>query len=148
MAGNPLVDQGSLNRLLSTVAFDDFPELNVTPSNLAKEGVSLALEGDVTTYLPTMTGAVTSPEPYQLTTCTMHLLKSQPLVAAFQAKIRISTLLGFCEVYPDAITLLPYELRNCAIFSVRELNFSGVDVSWVVTVRGFYLINNSLWNGS
>ena len=46
MASNPLVDQGTLNRIRASVEFTDFPELNVTSSYLAKAGISMRLTGE------------------------------------------------------------------------------------------------------
>lgn len=147
MAGNPLVDQGVLNRLVASVSFTDFPALNVTPSFLGKEAITMALEGDIVTYIPTMTGGVTSPEPYQLVSVTIHLLKTQSLAAAFKSQIESSALLGACVVRPDTKILPPYDLVNCSIYSgPRELNFAGMDAGWVIMIRGYYEINADLWS--
>ena len=87
MAGtNPLVSQGSLNRLRASVVWPDNPTLNVTASYLGKEGVSLALDGEATTFINTLVGAVTSPEPYQMITLTIHLLKTQGLASLYKSQ--------------------------------------------------------------
>jgi hypothetical protein len=148
MAGNPLIDQGVLNRLLASVNIANFPELNVIPSYLGKEGVSFALEGEATTYLPTMTGGVTSPEPYQLVMVTIHLLKSQSLAAAYKTKVEGSSLLGPISVYPDVKTIPAYDFTNCALMGApRDMNIAGTDAGFLVTMRGYYAINNNLWDG-
>ena len=146
MATNPLVVQGTLNRLRGSVVWPNFPALNVTAPFLGEEGIRLTLDGDATLFIPTMTGAVTSPEPYQMITLAMHLLKTQALAVGYKAQQELSTLLGDGTVRPDASNLPVYQLINCAIESVRELNFSGDDAGYVVMVRGYYLVNSDLWN--
>lgn len=143
---NPLVAQGTLSRLRASVIWTDFPQLNVTAPYLGKEGVRLSLEGQATGFIDTMTGAVTSPEPYMAVTLTMNLLKTQALSGAYKAQMEQSTLLGDCTVRPDALTLPPYDLTNCALEGVRELNFSGQDAGWAVTIKGYYLINAALFS--
>ena len=95
------------------------------------------------------TGMVTSPEPYQGATMTLHLLKTQNLATLYQAQFLVSTLVSDCIVFPDipdgAVGLEPYPLVNCALVGIRELTFSGRDVGYAVTVRGTYYINSSLW---
>lgn len=144
---NPLITQGTLNRLQASVTWPDYPALNVTASYLGKEGVRLALDGNSTTFLPTMTGAVTSPEPYQMLTLTINLLKTQGLAGQYKNQMETLSLLGNGTVRPDTTSLPSYSIVNAAIESVRELNFSGEDAGFAVTIRGYYLINSSLYNG-
>ena len=146
MAGNPLIVQGTLNRLIGSVVWTSVPDLNVTAPYLGKEGIRLALEGESTVFLPTMTGAVTSQEPYLMIGLTLHLLKTQPLANAYKRQMESNAQLGDGTVRPDSVTLDPYPIVNCAIQSVRELNFSGDDAGFAVTIRGYYWINSGLWN--
>lgn len=146
MATNPLVDQGTLNRLRATVLWNDFPQLNVTAPFLGEEAIGLALEGETTTFINTMTGAVTSPEPYQVVGLTIHLLKTQQLADLYKVKMETDAKLGAGIVRPDSKTLSPYPIVNCAIQSVRELRFGGRDAGFMVTVKGYYNINSSLWD--
>jgi hypothetical protein len=145
MAANPLVAQGTLNRLRASVIWNDFPALNVTAPYLHKEGIRLALEGESTLLIPTMTGTVTSPEPYQMISCTINLLKTQALADLYKRQMEADSRLGSGVVRPDASTLSPYEIVNCAIESVRELNFAGDDAGYAVSVKGYYIVNNNLW---
>jgi hypothetical protein len=142
---NPLVSQGTLNRLIASVTWTGFPALNVTPSFLNRDGIRLALDGESTKFLPSLAGAVTSPEPYQMCTLSLNLLKSQGLAALYKAQMETQCLLGNCVVRPDAATLPTYALVNMAIEGVRELAFSGEDAGFSITCRGYYLVNNSLW---
>jgi hypothetical protein len=146
MASNPLIDQGTINRIRASVVFASFSNLNVTAPFLHKEGVSLALDGESTTYLPTMTGAATSPEPYMMVTCTIGLLKTQSLSAQFKAQMERLSTIGAYTVYPDVSAGLPtYQIQNGSISSVREMKFNGEDVGWWVLLRGYYIINNDLF---
>lgn len=143
---NPHTPQGVLNRLLASIVVQNFPSLNVTPSFLNKDMIRLAFDGEATTFLPTATGAVTSGEPYQMVTVTVHLLKTQQLSALYEAQRQSQSVIGDITVRPDVSTgLQPYDLVNCAIQGVRELAFDGQDAGYAVIIRGFQLINQSLW---
>lgn len=145
---NPLVDQGSLNRIRGSLSWVGFPALNVTAPYLGADGISLALEGGSTVFLPTMTGAVTSREPYMMISVTSHLLKTQALCDAYKTQMELNALLGNGTVRPDVVGggIGPYDIVNCAIESVRELSFSGRSAEWVVVCRGYYLVNSSLFD--
>lgn len=150
MAGNPLVPQGVLNRILSAVYWDSSPSLNVTAPYLGKAGILLSFDGEATTFIATMTGQVQSPEPFQPILLTLNLLKTQQLAQLYETQRRKNTFLGNGQAYPDvpqASGGIPiYPLNNCAIRNIRELNFSGDDASFVVTVGGYTLINSDLFN--
>ncbi len=143
---NPLVDQGTLNRLKASVVWQNYPSLNVTAPFLNREAIRLALDGEATQFLPTMTGAVTSGQPYMMITLTINLLKTQSLSGQYKAQLELASAIGNCTVRPDTTAHPPYDLVNCAIEGVRELTFSGEDAGWAVTIRGYYLINSSLWS--
>lgn len=142
---NPGIIQGTINRLRASVTWPSFPQLNVTASFLGEEAIRLSPEGPVTTFLNTLTGGVTSPEPYQLLTIRINLLKTQSLANAYKLQIESNALLGDGTIRPDATPLSPYPITNAAIESVEPLDFGGKSPSWIVTMRGYYNINQSLW---
>jgi hypothetical protein len=144
---NPLIPQGTLNRLRASITWPNFANLNIVSGYLGRMGIRLALDGDSTLFIQAMTGTVTSPEPYMMMTLTAHLLKSQPLAAAYKQQMELSALLGDGTVRSDSAVLTPYQVVNCAIQSVRELNFAGDDGDWAVTFRGQYYVNSNLFNG-
>jgi len=149
MAGSPNVSQGTLNRLRASVIIDAHPELNITASFLLPEGIGLSFSGPITTNLPTMTGVVTSPEPYQLVTCTIHLMKSQNLSAAYKSQIENSSLIGTFTIRPDVAAPNgpgPWYINNGTIVNVSPLNFSGRDPGYVVELAGTYNINAAAWS--
>lgn len=144
---NPLVDQGVLNRIRGSVTWDNFTNLNITAAFLGKEGIRLALEGQASKPIPTMTGLVQSPEAYKMVSLTLNLLKSQALADAYKAQVELSSILGGCTVRPDATTLSPYQLLNMSIDSPNDLDFSGESAGYVIKATGYYLVNSSLWGG-
>lgn len=146
MASNPLVSQGVLNRVRGSIVIPNFPSLNVTASYLGEQGISLSRTGSVTTFLPTMTGQATSLEPYQPITLSVNLLRTQGLAALYEAQILLSSLLGDITVYTDSSTLPEYLLRNTGIENVGPLSFAGKDAGYVVTIGGFIIVNNNLFD--
>jgi len=142
---NPSINQGTLNRLVASVVFSDHPELNVTASYLGEGAMSLALDGTQTTQIRTLTGTVTSPEPYQLATLTVNLLRTQPLADLFKTTAENSTLLGNFTARSDSTTESPYQIINGSIESVREQKWDGKDPGYVVTIQGYYAINSAIW---
>jgi hypothetical protein len=145
---NPNTFQGTLNKLVASIVWDDFPSLNITPSFLGPDGIDMTLDGPMTTMLPTMTGLVTSPEPYQQMRLVLHLIRAQPLAASFKAQWETSTLIGGGTIRPDVISsvLPPFLVGNVAITGLNTLNFSGKDAGFIVTMVGAYNINSTLWN--
>lgn len=142
---NPQTPLGFLNRLDVSVVFPNFSTLNVTPSFLNKEGVTLTLDGEATKFLPTMTGAVTSGEPYLMASVSIHLLRTQQLANVFLAQLQAQTVLGPCTVRTDSTVHNPYYLFNTAIESVEPLKLNGEDASWTVMLRAYWYSNNDLW---
>jgi len=142
---NPQIPQGTLNRLIASVTWANFPNLNVTPSFLNREGIRLAFEGNATDFIQTMTGTVTSPAPFQMISLTINLLKSQGLAQLYENQLASNSVLGNGVVRPDASTLAPWDVLNCGIMTVRELAFSGEDAGYAVTVNGYVLRNSSLF---
>lgn len=148
---NPGVNLGILNRLSASVSVPSFPALSVTAPFLAKQAIRLAPEGDATKFLEVLTGVVPSPEPYQMITVRMALVKTLPLCALYQAQFQQNTLIGNITVRPDVSRgsggLQPFDVLNAAIMSYGEMDFSGEDPAFVVTLRGSWQVNNAMWSG-
>jgi hypothetical protein len=142
---NPQIQQGTLNRLLASVVYADFTQLNVTSGYLAREAISLSFDGDTSLLIGTLTGEVTSPEPYIYGTVTMHLLRTQALGEAYSQQIRTNTTLGSVTVFPDTQVLQPFQLNNCVLMSIQETAFDGTQAGLVVRLRGVYNINSTLF---
>jgi hypothetical protein len=145
--GNPLIDQGVLNRVKGSVVWADFPALNVTAAFLDRDGINLRKEGEASTQHPTMSGLVQSPEPYMPVSVVIALLKTQQLSDDYKTQMETNCLLGEGTVWPDVSTgLSQYNLENMSIQSVSDLLFNGTTPIFAVTCRGYWVINNSLWD--
>lgn len=140
------VDQGTLNRLRASVVIANYPELNVTSGYLGTEGIRLAFDSNATDLLNTMTGMVSSPAPYQACTLTMAIVKSTPLSDLYKQQFQDTTLMGLVTVRPDATQLTPYNLLNMALETVREMLFNGTEPVVVVTMRGYYQVNQGFFS--
>lgn len=142
---NPLIVQGNLNRLLGNVIFPLLPYLNVTSPYLGKGGISFSFDGDASQLIGTMTGAVTSAEPYVFGTVTIHLVRSQALANTFKTQLLSNTLLGPVAVYPDTVSMQEILIENCVLQTINEVTFDGTQSEFVVKIRGVYPINAYLY---
>ena len=146
MSANPLQNQGTLNRIRASVEFALFPQLNITSSFLAKAGISMRLTGESVEYLPTMTGAVTSPNAYLMIEAECHIVKSTALSDAFKIQMELQSTLGNCTITPDTAALGVYQILNSSISSIPDVNFAGESPDYTVIIRGYYLVNSTLFN--
>lgn len=145
MAGNPLIQLGTLNRLIGSVTIPNFPELNVIAAFLGRDGMSLSLRGDTTLMLEQMAAAVTSPEPYQLADLRINLVRTTSLPTFYKDQMESTALIGDVTVRLDTPVFPVYQLVNCAIQTVDEITINGQNAGWVVHIGGTYYINNDLW---
>lgn len=143
---NPMIPVGVLNRVRASIKFTDHPELNVSASYLAKEGVELTFQGNMTDFLPAMTGAVQSPQPYMLMQAKVHLLRSQSLGAQYKAQWEKNTAIGDAKVFSDSSTFGDFEVMNTAITSVQDMSFAGGQPGVAITITGTYYINSEMWD--
>ncbi len=147
------VDQGQLNRLSAQVVFaqqtSNGQPLTIPSSYLGTEGIRLALDSNATDLLPTMTGMVSSPAPYQSCTLTMAIVKSAAALAnqLMQMMQMGSSIIGNVTVYPDVAPniLQPFNLKNMALETVREMNFAGTEPVVVFTMRGYLQVNQGFF---
>jgi hypothetical protein len=145
-SGNPLIDQGILNRVRGAVVWSNFPTLNVTAPYLDREGINLRLTGQASAQLPTLTGTVQSPECYMPISVVIALLKTQLLADQYKTQMELNAVIGPGTVFPDVSTGLgSYQLQNCAIESVGDLLFNGTTPIFAVTCTGFYVVGNALF---
>lgn len=143
---NPLIGQGTLNRLKASVVFNDYPQLNVTSSFLMPEAIDWMPEGNVTAALPSLTGYVPSPEPYQMARVAIHLVRSQAFANQWKQQIENNSLLGDATIRPDTATMDPWTLNNVSITSMERMGFGGRDAGFTVNLQGTWNINLALWN--
>lgn len=143
---SPQIAQGTLNRLRGSITFPNFPQLNITASFLGDEGIGLNPEGDIVDNLPTMTGTVTSPAPYQMITAEVELLKTQGLSNQFKNQLETLATLGPMVVRTDAATLGNYYVHNTSIYMASPGRMNGKSVGFMIGLRGFYQVNAQLFD--
>lgn len=142
---NPMIPVGVLNRVRASIKFSDHPELNVSASYLAKEGVELVFQGNMTDFLPAMTGAVQSPQPYMIMQARVHLVRSQALAAQYKSQWETNTAIGDAMVFSDSSTFGDFEVLNTAITNVQDMSFAGGQPGVAITITGTYYINSEMW---
>lgn len=143
---NPKISPGTLNRVRATVKFTDHPELNVSASYLAKEGVEIGFQGNIVEPLPAMAGVVQSPQPYLLSAVKIHLLRSQALASVYKTQLEKNGVVGDIRLYTDSKTFGEFDLFNVSITSVGDMTFAGGDPGVVITLTGTYYVNSDMWD--
>lgn len=146
--GNQLVQQGLLNRVITSVVVAAFPALNVTSPFMAKGQAVLTFDGQAVEQVGTATGIVNSPAPFVMANIEVNILRSQGLAAAFYAQWQASAVIGTVTAYPDSTALGPFTLSNCSIQDIAPGPFDGQDPTTKVSIKGVYYVNASLWAGA
>jgi len=146
MSGNPLINQGTLNRLKGSVVIPGNTTLNCTASYLGKSMITLTLEGNAAEYIQTAAGAVPSPEPYMMATIKFDALKTNGFGDLWKKQLELNSYLGDITVTADTYSLSNHTISNASIESVGELPFDGSSVAYSVTIRGVYYINSAMWS--
>ncbi|CAM2172531.1 conserved hypothetical protein [Burkholderia cepacia] len=145
MAGNPQAPLGTLNRLSAHVVFNDYPQLNVVPENLAKAGVSIEPQGNVVTIIDALTGTINSPEPYVQVHLSIALNKTSPVADLFKSQMQQYAVVGAVDVYTDSSALSKYTLKNVSILSQGAASTAGTDGTFNVTLAGTWYVNDAMW---
>lgn len=143
---NPMISPGGLNRVRASVKFTDHPELNVSASYLSKQGVELSFQGNITDFLPAMTGAVQSPQPYLIMQAKVHLLRSQALAAQYKVQWEANSAIGDAKLYSDSSVFGDFEVFNTAITNVQDMTFAGGEPGVALTITGTYYVNSEMWD--
>jgi hypothetical protein len=146
MANPPFVPQGTLNKVRCSIVVSNNPALNITASYMGKSYAKLSFSGVMTNLIPTATGAVTSPEPYVISTVTVSILKTQALAAAWIAQVLNTGVIGPITVYPDSSAFPNISLDSAVVDNWDPDAFDGMSPVVRLTLRGVYYINANLWN--
>ncbi|WP_181163843.1 hypothetical protein [Burkholderia gladioli] len=146
MATNPLVSQGTLNRIRCSILVPNFTSLNITAPYMGKSFARIALEGDFTDQTGTATGLVNSPAPYVPATITVGILRTQALSSAWRAQWESNSVLGQVKINSDSAAFDAFTLYDTAIRHFDPNAFDGMDPVCMLVLRGSYPINNDLWN--
>ena len=143
---NPLIPQGTLNRIRCSVVVPSFPSLSITAPYMGKSFATIAFSGSFTELIPTATGGVASPEPYVMATISVGLLRTQSLSASWLAQAGATGAIGSVTIHSDTAAFPEIKLDNCVIDSVEPGAYDGLDPVVRLTLKGFYYINEDLWN--
>lgn len=147
MAGNPVVNQGALNRARPSLIVPAFPNLNIIQSSMGKMGIRIAFEGSAVPMIDTMTGMVTSPEPYLPAVVTVQILRTMNLAALWRSQMENqSGVVGQVNVVTDSSVWVDYTFLNMAMQQPHEIPMDGTDPHFYVVLRGTYPINAALFN--
>ena len=146
MAGNQLIPQGTVNRLVSSVTVNNNSALNITPPFMGRPMIRFARDGQAVAQLPTATGVVNSPEPYLMCTISIALLKTQSLAASWEDVLKTNAILGEITVRPDVTEGIgAFDVTNASLESVGELSFDGSSADYGIVIRGVYPVNSGLF---
>lgn len=146
MATNPMIAQGVLNRLRSSVVFPNFGNLNVTAPYMGKSMVRVAFEGDFVNQHPTATAVVDSPEPYIPVTITIALLRTQKLAADWFTQSLNNSKIGPATIHPDTSAFPQIAVNNLVIRTIDPGPYDGSGPDMNLTLRGIMYLNNNLWS--
>ncbi len=111
-----------------------------------RKGVELSFQGNITEFLPAMTGAVQSPQPYMILQARVHLLRSQALGKQFKAQWEKNATIGDAKVYSDSTVFGDFDIYNTAITNVQDMTFAGGEPGVAITITGTYYINSDMWD--
>jgi hypothetical protein len=144
---NPLIQQGTLNRIRASITFSSFTSLNISSSNMGKSFCSVSFDDPFTDQIGTATGIVNSPAPWVFSTVSVSVLKTQALGSAILTQIGLNTALGTTNVYPDSAAFPTIQVSNASIIGFNPAAYDGTDPTISVTIRGVYYPNSNLWAG-
>jgi hypothetical protein len=142
---NPIISQGTLNRLLTQITFGSYPALNIASYNMGKSFATLSFSDPFTTQIDTATGIVNSPEPYVKATISVGILRTQSLAAAWLAQVASNSIIGSATAYSDTVTFPAITLNNVSILGLDPGAYDGNTPVTQLTLTGLYYPNASLW---
>lgn len=144
--GNPLIQQGTLNKVRASVIVPGTSSLNITAAYMGRNFVTVSLDGDFTKLIGTGTGAVVSPEPYVEATITVGILRTQPLATSWRNQWESQGAIGDVSVFPDTTGFGEFDFHNCVIQHFDPNAWDGEDPVSRLMLKGIYNINASMWS--
>lgn len=144
---NPLIQQGTLNRLLTHVVCASLPQLNVSAEYMGKSQATYTFEETPVVQIGTATGIVNSPEPYVMGRITVSLLRTQGLAAAWLTQWQTQAIIGTVSGYPDSTVFPAITISNASITEFDPGVMDGNDPIVRLTLRGVAYPNSTLWLG-
>jgi|ERR1035437_6185228 hypothetical protein len=142
-----IIPQGTVNKLRGSISFPDFPAINITNSFLGSEGIKITYSGETTTIIPTMTGIVTSPEPYMMVEIAAHIMRTNGMSGAITNQLKASSTVGNAVVRSDVSTESDVTVLNASITGLGEVHMDGKNPAQMITFKGYWPINSNLFGG-
>ncbi len=143
---NPLVSQGTLNRVRCSVIIPDDTALNIDSSYMGKSFATISFDGSFSGQIETGTGVVNSPEPYVMGNVSVGLLRTQALSNAWLAQAKKNTSIGQVIIHSDSAAFPSIPLSTCVIGSIEPGAYDGTDPIVKLTLRGVFHLNEDMWN--
>lgn len=148
MAVTSNASQGMLNRLRGSIIVPSNSALNVTSDFLTPDGIEIRPDGNMTDFLDTMTGRVSSQASKQTINITINLVRSHSLATAYHNQILKDTALGEVSIISDSSAMPRRTIRNCHIVSRPQEILNGTQVKWSIMLSGYEVINSDLWEAA
>lgn len=146
MATNPLIAQGTLNKVRCSIIIPANPSLNITASYMSKSMATVSLEGDISHLIPTGTGGVYSPEPFVMVSITAHLLRTQALTNSWRQQFEATANIGDIAVHSDTSAFPSYHFRSGVIQHFNQGSYDGEDPTAMLVMMAIYDVNSDMWN--
>ena len=146
MASNPLIAQGTLNRVRCSIVVPSYPSLSITSPYMGSSFASLDFSGPFSMLIPTATGAVNSPEPYVEGTISVGLLRTQSLALSWLNQAQTLSDLGAVTIHSDTAAFPAATIYTTVIQELNPGAFDGRDPVVRLVLRGIYYANNDLWS--
>ncbi|MDE3023654.1 MAG: hypothetical protein KGI54_17710 [Pseudomonadota bacterium] len=143
---NPIVAQGTLNRIRCSIIIPDYSSLNITAAYMGKNFATVTFGSNFTTQVETGTGVVNSPEPYVMTTVAVGILRTQSLSSSWLTQLQDTSVLGNVTIHSDTSAFPAINLVETSVIDYNPGAFDGMDPVVAMTLRGVFYTNNSLWN--
>lgn len=132
-----------LNKLLSKVIFSDATELNVSPSDLGENMISVSIDDDVVHRLRAATGTVASASLYVQINISISVLKTSPVFQNYASAILNNAIVGgTVTVYDDRG--VPYTGKDVSL-NLKEIpNMNGTEPAVTFIVQANLPVNSKL----
>ncbi len=145
MATNPMVPQGTLNRVRASVIVPNYSSLNINSSHMSKKFVTVTFDEDFADQPETAVGIVNSPKPYVMATVNVGILRTQALAASWLAQAQQDTQIGRVIVHSDTNAFPQIHVHNCSLLKSEPGPYDGMDPTVDLTIRGVFYPNNYVW---
>lgn len=146
MATNPMVSQGTLNRVRASVIVPAYTNLNINSSHMSTKLLTGAPDEDFTEQPETATGIVNAPNPYVRYTVTVGILRTQALAYAWLQQAEATTAIGRIVIHSDTSAFPQIRIHNASIIKIDPGAYDGRDPIVDLVLRGIKYVNNDMWN--